>query len=160
MILHHYTSTIHLPFILRDGHLRTTESNVGSPWESWPPYGEHVGPDVVWLLDTPEPGATSHGLSGGRSDKTAVRLTVDTDSAVPWEKWRPRREMHPSWREAFVAAGGGTDASAHWWVSEAAIFSNDWVDISIHGVKQDLSSWRAARPFMQSAPLNPITTVA
>jgi hypothetical protein len=54
----------------------------------WPPFGEHVGPDVVWRTDSDEPNARALAIEGtDRTDKTAMRRTVD----VPEQLFYPAR---------------------------------------------------------------------
>ena len=87
MKLYHFTCREHLEAIKRDGVILTTESNIGSPLPRLKPFGEHVGPDVVWLTDCPNLDRGDHGLSGSAADKSAVRITVEIDDAMPWAKF-------------------------------------------------------------------------
>lgn len=128
MILYHFTSAFHLPFIEAANEIRVTESNIGSPLAGFPPVGAHRGPDVVWLLDDPDP-ALGHGLTGASVDKTAVRITVDIPDAVKWTTWRETKRMHPAWRRRFVRAGGGSLAADHWYIATAPIKRDRWVEI-------------------------------
>lgn len=133
--LFHWTSTYHLKQILLEGRLTTTESNVGSPSPMLQPAGEHLGPDVVWLLDVPVL-RFGHGLTMDPSgpyrmlhDKTEVRFTVKVDGAVPWTRWKPAEAMHPTWRKSMIRSGGGRDAVRHWWVIERDIPRAEWVEV-------------------------------
>lgn len=132
-LFYHFTSTQHLPFILEDGMLRPGESNIGSIMPGQHPFGEHYGPDVVWLLDTPERPSTgltevNHGLAHDSLDKTAVRFTVNVP-AIHWKSWLPAVEMHPKWRAALLLAAGGEDAADHWYVLPAPIRDKRWVEV-------------------------------
>lgn len=134
-LFYHFTSTHHLKAILDAGRLNPTESNVGSPIPGWEPRGAHVGPDVVWLLDTPELGGHPHGLvvpddSRLRSlyDKTEVRFTVDVP-AIRWLDWEPAQCMHPEWKTVMIESAGGMDAVHHWYVFPAPIRANRWKEI-------------------------------
>lgn len=126
-MFYHFTSEAHLPLILAAGFLRTTESNVGSPTPVWPPFGNHIGPDVLWLLDVPEV-RFDHGLSGSVLNKDAVRFTVRAD-AVRWLNWQPRFDMHPEWHSNLLRAGGGPKAARHWYVTESDVWAEDWIEV-------------------------------
>ena len=117
MNYYHYTSSLHLPVIEREGVIRPTESN-------FDPIRSHVAPDVVWLLDTKiiEYG---HGLG---EMKTDVCITVDVP-AFRWSDWLYMQQMDPLWREAFIEAGGGTDAADHWYVFPFRIPRSRWVKV-------------------------------
>ena len=130
--LYHFTSQIHLPMIQAAGQLRTTESNIGSVTPIRPPYGDHIGPDVVWLLDTADLDGRRHGLQGSSADKTRVRFTVRA-RATRWVSWPPAQRMHPEWREEFIRDGGGPAAARRWWVSERPIPSTAWLQIDVMG---------------------------
>lgn len=121
--LYHFTSRRHLPHILADGFLRTTESNVSIR-------GEHAGPDVVWLTDTPTAEA-GHGLIGSVVDKREVRIEVRT-RGMAWADFD--REYPCDWRETFVARGGGESAARHWYVVPRRISSSEWVNVSVRQV--------------------------
>lgn len=132
---YHFTSRQHLESIERDGVIRPSENNVGSPLPTWHPFGTHVGPDVVWLLDTPV-AEFNHGLSPwpgsdlvSMFDKTAATIEVDVP-AIRWADWSYTNQMHPEWRRAFVQAGGGEEAAAHWYVWPRPIRRSRWVMIS------------------------------
>ena len=143
-VLYHFTGTHHLASILRDGCLRPSESNVGTPrpppgMDRLPPVGEHLGPDVVWMLDTPEithPHGLVNALTG--TAKTRVRFTVDVD-ATRWTSWPPARRMNPQWRAAMIRTGGGKVAAKHWWVTQRPVPASAWLAVDI---RQDDGSWR------------------
>jgi hypothetical protein len=127
MILHHYTSMNHVPLILKEACIETTESNVDMVHQHW-------GPDVVWLVDPSLPPADvpseyPHGLS---SVKSRIRFTVDVpDSfAIKWTSWEYFHEMNEHWRRVFVEAGGGELAADHWYVCPSPIFSHRWMSIT------------------------------
>lgn len=108
--LFHFTAIEHLSHIVRSGALQTTESNIGSGSPEWSPHGEHVGPDVLWCFDTPEPeGArkmlttvrrTSRGSQ--RVSKLLVRfsLAVPDEDVVSWLPWARDQRIHPQWLAA------------------------------------------------------------
>lgn len=142
---YHYTSTAHLPFILQDGAIRRTESNVGAP-DRWGvrPAGPHAGPDVVWLFSKPlhDDDQTPHGLDGAQHDKRAVRFTVHT-RATQWVTWHPVLAMHALWRKAVIDVGGGHAAARKWWVAERDIRRDDWLKIEMRvpdGTWQEVSN--------------------
>lgn len=120
MTFYHFTSTAHLPLILRTGVIMPTESNLSF-------FEEDAGPRAVWLLDEPEFDwdAVSHGLS---REKTAVRIEVDVP-AIRWLDWAPAVPRSPQemfTRERLIEVGGGPDAAAHWHVFPAPIRARRW----------------------------------
>ena len=120
MIWYHYTSTERLVMIRSTGIIRTTESNIGSGRSDWPPFGSHVGPDVVWLTDEPEPDSQALALTTiDGSDKTEVRITVSLadDEVMWWPDFAKQHGIHRQWRRALEL---GRDPQS-WWVVERAI---------------------------------------
>ena len=100
MKLYHYTSTRHLPYILKAGYLDVTESNIGSGVPEHDPYGEHVGPDVVWLTTSENPGhkqGLTTSADTGWPDKTEIRFTVDVPDALHWPKWSRSQGIDKRW---------------------------------------------------------------
>lgn len=126
---YHFTSRLHLPLIVAAKVITTTESHVGSGRHDWPPHGQHVGPDVVWLLDVPEV-EYPHGLDGSVVDKTGVRFTVQA-AAYRWLDWPPAQSMHPEWRHELIKLAGGWAAARRWWVSERPIPADDWQVVDV-----------------------------
>ena len=121
--LYHYTAREHLPSIMAEGVLRTTESNLDFRRAD-------AGPRVVWLLDTPTATDASHGLSYSVYDKTAVRIEVRPQKAVRWAEWAKSQPAYDRTTAAVLArTGGGPEAAAHWWVSESPIPSSEWVEV-------------------------------
>ena len=145
--LYHFTNVHHWDSIQADGQINVTESNVGSisPW--LPPYGEHVGPDVVWLTDTTssrglalepplhvyEPherdAATAFCQAEGTFDKKAVRLTVELpeDECHQWRRWVKRYDMNPEWKRIFQSGR----EPYRWWVIERPILLSEIVDVLV-----------------------------
>lgn len=128
MRLYHFTSARHLPQILRDESLRPSESNVGSPSPDMPPFGMGVGPDVVWLLDSPDLDH-NHGLFADKTGKDAVRFEVEVP-ALRWTDWAWTAQMHPTWRDIMIDSAGGTDAAQHWYVFPAEIPMSRWITVT------------------------------
>ncbi len=130
MILYHYTCPCdhHLGSILDDGLLRTTESHIGSDRPDVLPYGEHVGPDVVWLTSSKRPirglGLTTPAASGG-CDKTAVRFVVDLDDAHHWPAWSKLEGISLRWRRVFEQY----QYPDLWYVVERPIPKSEWVSV-------------------------------
>lgn len=116
--LYHYTSRLHLPRILRAGHLRVTESNLSRT-------REHAGPDVVWLTTDPMPtDPDAHGLLNPRCDKTAVRFTVDLPVADvhEWLSWSRALGITKRW--AFRLEAGRSPET--WRVVARPIPAAEW----------------------------------
>lgn len=135
MTYFHFTHIGHLPRILAAGMLLPTESNVGSPTSIYPPVGMGVGPDVVWLMDTPEVGDASGDMHHGLyPEKRRVRIEVDV-KAIRWRDWSFTAQMHPEWRETLVNAAGGWEVAEHWFILPAPIRRKRWV--SIHDMVED-----------------------
>jgi hypothetical protein len=130
MILYHFTAEFHLPMIRKSGVLIPTESNIGSPIAGWPPYGQHVGPDVVWLSSAANI-VKGLGIIGftGDFDKTGVRITVDLpdNEVVKWTKWPYRRRMNKHWRKVMEQ----DQLPELWWLIERPIHDYEWVDVEV-----------------------------
>lgn len=128
-LMYHFTSPERLELIRLSGFIRTTESNIGSPNPAWVPYGEHVGPDVVWLTDVPRPRAKAIALDVtlDGTDKTAVRITVDVDAEdlTWWPDFRRRHGIHREWRR-HLERGRDPDS---WWVVEHPIPVESFVEV-------------------------------
>jgi len=120
--LYHFTSTLHLPLIERDGFIRTTESNVSF-------LRPNAGPAVVWLMDSPDADGADHGLGGSIVDKKAVRITVRAH-AERWADWYKRQPNGDAITFAsMIRTGGGPEAASHWWVAEQPIPRDQWVGV-------------------------------
>lgn len=136
MMLYHFTCWLNYQRIKHDGRILKTESNIGSGRADTPPFGEHVGPDVVWLTtrETPDRNGLEHppGLlipqRGIVWDKARIRLTVDVpaNEVVRWSVWSQRHGMHPKWRKAMETG----KAAGSWWVIERPIRVDEIVDAS------------------------------
>lgn len=138
MTFYHYTSKSRLERILEQGVLLPSESNVGAPWQ-----GEHVGPDVVWLLDTPTL-TFDHGLLADKTSKNEAIIAVDVP-AIRWLDWSYTASMDPEWFEVFVEAGGGPVAAEHWYVFPAPIRKKRWVGVLSDGsMTFSKDSWASA----------------
>lgn len=120
MTFFHYTSAERLPVIIESGMILPSESNVD-------PYHEHVGPDVVWLLDR-QIGTShlTHGLDGSMYDKRSAFIEVDVP-AIWWLSWEWTWKMKPEWRDVMITSGGGPTAAAQWYVWPASISRRRWI---------------------------------
>lgn len=142
MRLYHYTCLHHLPAILSAGHLRTTESNIGSPSSKLPPCGEHVGPNVVWLTNQAIVGQ-GHGLEPGplnpttaAFDKFRLRFTVETE-AMPWRIFAQQHGINRRWYQALDQAGDYT--ARHWWVATQPVAREHWLALTNMALGCDLN---------------------
>ena len=141
MKLYHFTSTHHWPAIIAAEFLKTTESNIGSVNELWKPFGEHVGPDVVWLTDMPEITAKGCGLNGSRLDKTEIRITVEVADAISWPAFAAKHGINKKW---YRALGSGRRPET-WWVVPRRIYRVEWIDVVTVLPDSPDSAHRAAR---------------
>ena len=141
MTLYHFTSIYHLPRIKQDGYLRPTESNLSL-------YVPRQGPDVVWLMDRPDPGEHHHGLRGTGANKRAVRIAVNLPvpvpgqnygassfCAFPWISWAKQLHIDKHTMKALIESGGGEEAAKMWWVCPAPIPSDYWVNVERTGYR-------------------------
>ena len=116
----HFTSTVHLPFIIGSGAIGPTSSNILFP------SFEEAGPLVVWLLSEPEP-TYEHGLVSA-VDKTAVRFEVDIP-AIKWTDWEWTARMPKDSKRLIIQTGGGEEAADLWYVWPAPIPRKRWVSV-------------------------------
>lgn len=130
MILYHFTCLEHLDRIKADGFLKTVESNLSGRRAI-------AGPDVVWLTSDPAPTAESHGLAGSKSDKTAVRFTIDVpdDEVQEWIPWSRKRNITKVWA-ADLESGKRPD---QWFVVERPITNDEWRAVEISAVHEATS---------------------
>lgn len=138
--LYHFTHEKALRSIKAQGCIRTTESNIGSPFPQWPPTGEHVGPDVVWLTSEPSPGKSAAGLrytveqakairAAGYSvpDKTQIRLTIEVPDEEPlrWRDFAREHGINRKWKRALEK-----DARPDtWWVLPRLVLYDEIVEV-------------------------------
>jgi hypothetical protein len=122
--LYHFTSVYHLTAIEASGFIGTTESNLSFQ-------REHVGPPVVWLLDTPTADDAPHGLDGSAVNKRGVRIAVRT-KAERWVDWVARQpNADAASKDVLIRTGGGPQAASHWWVTEQRIPRSEWESVQI-----------------------------
>jgi hypothetical protein len=116
--LWHFTSLAHLPLIIGDARLTTTESNVGSGRPEWPPFGDRLAADVLWCFDSPTPVIGDRRmLTGGLMtvsgpipvDKRLVRFTIDvpTEAVVAWVPWARAAGISEEWLASLTANNPG-----------------------------------------------------
>jgi hypothetical protein len=130
MRLFHFTCEQHWDGIFDAKCIRPSESNVGSPAPHHRPFGERIGPDVVWLLDTDQL-AFPHGLAGSIFDKTRVCIEVNVP-AIRWLDWAPAASMDSRWRQMLINIGGGPAAAQHWYVWPASIPGSNIVSFRVN----------------------------
>lgn len=126
MKLYHFTCLQHLPKIKEMGYLKLCESNIGSPVPHLLPFGDNVGPKVVWLTDCEDVKGDSHGLEDA---KTKVRFTVEVDHAERWQDFATRHGINRKWYQILDKVAEHT--ARHWWISPVEIHSTNWIDVRI-----------------------------
>lgn len=121
---YHFTSVVHLPYILAAGQLGITESNISMTTNN-------AGPDVLWLSTRSRFNAKLNqlGLYGSAVDKTQVRfeLSLPTDEVKPWFGWSRRQGIEKSWYQALNNAASG--GAKHWAVIERPVPVAEWVSV-------------------------------
>lgn len=145
--LYHFTCWKGWLGIQEAGLIRVTESNIGSNSHGEPPYGEHYGPDVVWLTThptsegcrLPRPGTALFPTSAGsfeysrcepEEDKTGVRLTVQIPEAEchPWTPWALKHGINRKWKARLEKR----NCIPIWWrVIERPILSAEIVEVTL-----------------------------
>ena len=142
MMLYHFTTALHVPSILAEGVLRTTDPNLfpdGPVTYRNEETGRLVtlggpiqGTPVVWLLDTSTV-EYDHGIGDGTGpgyDKRAVRFTVEVRGAMPWLRWITARKFDAAHVARIVRAGGGRAAARHWYVVPRPIPRGEWIEVT------------------------------
>lgn len=128
MVLYHFTSPDdrHLGSILRDGQIKTTESNVS-------PFKIDAVPRVVWMTTNPDPAAHA-GWSGPTGMKTVVRFTIDVPkfTVMPWTEFARRHNVPDFWQRAMITAAGGGSCYRSWYVRTTAIPAKNWSAVEQH----------------------------
>jgi hypothetical protein len=157
--LYHFTCWHNYMEIVVAGEITTTESNIGSPYEDWLPFGDHVGPDVVWLTSHGEPaGNALEGLmiavddDGNVTDsweetppiefdKSRLRITVELPDDEPqrWPDFSKRHRMNPKWRRDFEKG----KRPATWWVLERPVRVDEIVEVV---ADNELAEYVKSRP--------------
>lgn len=135
--LYHFTSRQQLDWILEDGYLKLTPSNLKEPKHIKKVIDErgvitYADPTdfykpVVWLTENPEPKARENGLS---DIKTEVRITVKkTDDFKEWDTWALKNGIKVDWYKRLTA---GCDHNS-WWISTVIIPKADFIKIEVMG---------------------------
>jgi hypothetical protein len=149
MLLYHYTSSVHVPRILRAGVLRPTGSNLDLTSEGRSP----AGPPVVWLTTHDHPGA-GHGLYQSVADKTEYRFTVEVPRDWPkrWVKWAKAHGSTPRGMDWLASTGGGWEVAESWWVVARPIPARYWLAVErrvgplyVDGTLVETLTWEGAR---------------
>ena len=136
--LYHFTSEHHLPSIVADGVLRTTDPNLFATGpatfmdtktgEVITVGGPILGQPVVWFFDTPTVPSGDHGLDGS-TGKNALRVTVVVDDGRLWLDWVKVRRHDPGWVRLVVRTGGGERCARHWYVVPRPVTRAEWVEV-------------------------------
>lgn len=135
-VLYHYTSTYHLPKIMKSEYLKLTDSNLKinfddeeSELKRLQKYNEgtlKLYKPVVWLTDSEIPNVEDLGLYSALVDKTSVRITVrKRPYHKKWTKWA--KENNIDTKTFIVLKKSGNYKS--WWVSEHIIKTDDFLKV-------------------------------
>ena len=127
MLFYHFTCRHHIPSIIRQGVIKTTESNIHKKFV-------HYGPDVVWLtnnklfkqicLDFAHKNLVSSEVLA-KYDKHAIRISIDIDDAQHWPAWSRSHKIQKGWYRALAKFGDPQS----WYVVERCITQDDWIII-------------------------------
>ncbi|EUB95907.1 hypothetical protein PMI07_002395 [Rhizobium sp. CF080] len=107
MIVYHYTSSWHLPWILASRELRPPSHSIA----------DFPSPDFIWATTDPNGDNTATARTSSRAYRSGgllqVRFTFEADEFFPWDDV-PHR--HPQWTEkhikALEASSGKSDPRA------------------------------------------------
>jgi len=131
-VLYHYTSTYHLPAILRTEYLKLTESNLKAPTQeevvNLLKYGGYDSTSLykpcVWLTTSNK--TEGHGLDGSAVDKTEIKITVRWQKDFQnWKVWSRANGINKKWAKALEKGRN----SNSWWISEKPILFADIIQI-------------------------------
>lgn len=120
--LYHYTSLLHLTYIVEAGALRATGDANLSP-EGF------TGP-VLWLT-TLDDVSEGMGLENPQVNKYEVRFTVRVDGAQLWLETARKLRVPQWWVEALVRSGGGMDHARTWRFIQRDIPRKDWLAVDV-----------------------------
>lgn len=120
MTLYHFTSTYHLSNIIKDGLIKTTESNASF-------LANHVAEDVVWLTSNKNPQREA-SLSGSIVDKKQVRITVNIN-AQHYFLWAKQNNVSEETLSILDSTGGGQ--ANKWFVVNRLIPRSQWQEIEV-----------------------------
>jgi hypothetical protein len=123
MIFYHYTCGQHLPKIMKDRFLKTTESNVSM-------LQPRSGPDVVWLFKKPLSNKVCKMLQTvGGVDKSRIQFTVDLprDEVLRSDKFFKKHKADKHWIKMLEEVGGSR--SKDWYVIDRRIPSTEWAEV-------------------------------
>lgn len=128
-----------------DGKYGDVFSDTDATTEDMTPYGEHVGPDVVWLTRdaTPRqawatpvnqnqlwvsPGKTEWESIPEEYRKDTVLMVVDIpdDEVHKWSEWAFEQGINPAWYNRLAM---GLDEHENWYVVTRPIPMTEWVGI-------------------------------
>jgi hypothetical protein len=106
-------------------------------------YGDHVGPDVVWLTDDPTPlqhwqtiDDQPHLPYMFRKNVVLITVEVPDEDAHRWDEWAHEKGILQFWYDAL---DGDTGNSKHWYVVPRRIPKDEWV--SIHNTETGSLYW-------------------
>ncbi|MCP1674573.1 hypothetical protein J2T57_001675 [Natronocella acetinitrilica] len=139
MLLYHYTSTLHLPLILKSRVISTTHNALHPT--------DQLGEPVVWL--TASDVFEAQLWAAGILDKTAIRLSIEIPRAhvQPWQDFARAQGADPVWLAVLAEVGGG---DSDWYVSTRPI---DWSAVVAVDAREN-GGYQALRAAGLAAMLN------
>ena len=124
MRLKHYTSVLHLPYILQSGSIKVCESNIGAPRGRIAhegPAGPHAGPDVAWFTVGDYEGTAASPVPGSRP-KDDVVFEVEVDDAHHWPEWARLQGINEQWYRILAEMGNPDE----WYIVERPVPREQW----------------------------------
>lgn len=121
--------------VTQDGKFGDIISDTNASSDDLAPYGEHLGPDVVWLTRdiTPRQAWASPGGHSWeehpemyRKDSILIEVNVPDEEVHKWSEWAFEQGINPNW---YYALALGLDEHLDWFVIERPIPFEEWTGV-------------------------------